>query len=90
MWPDTSGFDRDELCPTSLRLPSGETANLFSSENRKTVARHFRWLKDYGVDVVALQRFEAGIDKSESNGPREHGFAKCSRRGSGDIPRVLS
>ena len=58
MWPDTSGFDRDELCPTSLRLPSGETANLFSSENPRTVARHFRWLRDYGIDAVALQRFE--------------------------------
>ena len=63
MWPDTSGFDQDELCPTALRLPSGAPANLFSSENPKTVARHFRWLRDYGIDAVALQRFESGMTK---------------------------
>jgi hypothetical protein len=61
MWPDTSGFDPDELCPTGLTLPSGQQAYLFSAENPKTVSRHFRWMKDYGIDVVAVQRFESDL-----------------------------
>ncbi len=61
MWPDTSGFDRDELCLTGLTLPSGAPAYLFSAENPKTVARHFRWMKDYGIDAAAVQRFESDL-----------------------------
>jgi hypothetical protein len=61
MWPDTSGFDQDELCPTGLTLPSGQQAYLFSAENSKTVARHFRWIRDYGIDAVAVQRFASDL-----------------------------
>ena len=61
LWPDTSGFDQDELCPTGLTLPSGGQAYLFSAENPKTVARHFRWMKDYGIDAAAVQRFESDL-----------------------------
>jgi len=61
MWPDTSGFGPDELCPTGLTLPSGQQAYLFSAENPKTVARHFQWMKDYGIDAVAVQRFASEL-----------------------------
>ena len=61
MWPDTYGFDPDELCPTGLTLPSGQQAYLFSAENPKTVSRHFRWMKDYGIDAVAVQRFASEL-----------------------------
>ena len=57
MWPDTTGFGEDELYPTSFKLPDGSTAKLFSSHNRKTVQRHFQWMKQYGIDGVLLQRF---------------------------------
>lgn len=57
MWPDTSELTPPELCDTGLSLPSGKPAYLFSSENPKTVARHFRWMRENNIDGVALQRF---------------------------------
>ncbi|HZU89416.1 MAG TPA: glycoside hydrolase family 71/99-like protein, partial [Stellaceae bacterium] len=57
MWPDTSELGPDELCPTGFHLPSGAPAYLFSDQNPKTVARHFLWMRQYGIDGAAMQRF---------------------------------
>jgi hypothetical protein len=61
LWPETSELDPDELCPTAFRLPSGAPAFLFSDQNAKTVARHFSWMKQYGIDGAAMQRFLTNI-----------------------------
>ncbi|NLX12546.1 MAG: xylosidase/arabinosidase, partial [Phycisphaerales bacterium] len=58
MWPDMSGFDEDELyLAPNVQLTDGSPAVLFSSRNPKTVARHFKWMKDAGIDGIFLQRF---------------------------------
>jgi hypothetical protein len=62
MWPDLSELDADELYDTQLTLPGGQTAKLFSSYNEKTVVRHFKWMKDHGLDGVFVQRFIGGLD----------------------------
>jgi hypothetical protein len=61
LWPDTSELGADEHCPTAFRLPSGAPAFLFSDQNPKTVARHFAWMKQYGIDGAAMQRFLTNI-----------------------------
>jgi hypothetical protein len=61
LWPDTSELDADERCPTAFHLPSGAPAFLFSDQNPKTVARHFAWMKQYGIDGAAMQRFLTNI-----------------------------
>lgn len=57
LWPDMSELDEDERYPTAFRHEDGSTATLFSSYNAKTVDRHFRWMKEYGIDAAMLQRF---------------------------------
>jgi hypothetical protein len=57
LWPDLSEFDADEKYPTKFLNADGSVAPLFSSYNAKTVDRHFKWMKDYGLDGVMLQRF---------------------------------
>jgi hypothetical protein len=57
VWPDLSEFDKSELCPTGMNLPSGQPAYVFSSESSTTVLRHFRWMREYGIDGAAVQRF---------------------------------
>jgi hypothetical protein len=61
LWPDTSELDADERCPTPFHFSSGSPAFLFSDQNAKTVARHFAWMKQYGIDAAAMQRFLSNI-----------------------------
>jgi hypothetical protein len=57
LWPDLSDFPENEKYPTAFRHANQQTAHVFSSENRQTVLRHFRWMEQYGIDGVFVQRF---------------------------------
>lgn len=61
LWPDVSELDADERYPTGFRHADGSAAEVFSSANRKTVLRHFRWMQEYGIDGAFLQRFAVGL-----------------------------
>lgn len=55
-WPDVR--DYPTTYPTAFgNLGNGRPASLFSSYDQSTVDVHFRWMKQYGIDTAALQRF---------------------------------
>jgi len=55
MWPDVSEYEK--TYPTGLKLSDGTTARFFSSTDKSTIDLHFRWMKEYGLDGVFMQRF---------------------------------
>jgi hypothetical protein len=57
LWPDLSEFGPDERFATDLVHADGRRADVFSSHRQATVARHFRWMEEHGIDGVFLQRF---------------------------------
>jgi hypothetical protein len=57
LWPDVSEFGAGERYDSAFGHKDGTTAQVFSSANAKTIARHHQWMKDYGIDGLALQRF---------------------------------
>jgi hypothetical protein len=71
MWPDVSELDPDERCPTPFTLPDGRPASLYSAFNSRTVDRHFRWMQDYDLAGVFLQRFTVRLDDDRVRGFRD-------------------
>src|SRR6185369_3570533 len=61
MYPDLRELEPDERCVIPGMTIDGKPAYLFSSRNPKTVSRHFRWMKEYGLDGVLVQRFVGEI-----------------------------
>lgn len=68
MYPDLSEFVQEDLCPAYNFTISGKSANLFSSENRAIVLKHFEWMRTYGLDGVLAQRFVGEIKWKRENG----------------------
>ncbi|TWT97401.1 hypothetical protein Pla100_25530 [Neorhodopirellula pilleata] len=61
LWPELEEYDADERYPTNFVHMDGSSAEVFSSANRKTVLRHFKWMQDYGIDGAFVQRFANGV-----------------------------
>ncbi|KAA6338497.1 hypothetical protein EZS27_013501 [termite gut metagenome] len=55
MWPDVSEYEK--TYPTGLKLADGSVARFFNSTDKSTVDLHFKWMKEYGLDGVFMQRF---------------------------------
>jgi hypothetical protein len=54
-WPDVSEYLK--TYSTSLTNKDGTAANVFSSWDESTTDLHFRWMQQYGIDGVFVQRF---------------------------------
>ena len=65
LWPDVSEYDK--TYPTGLNLPDGSNARFFSSTDQSTVDLHFKWMKEYGIDGVFMQRFFNATRKTDEN-----------------------
>lgn len=59
MWPDVSEYEKTYKTP--FVFDDGSHAFLPSSYDSTTVDTHFRWMREYGVDGVFMQRFVSEI-----------------------------
>ncbi len=59
LWPDVSEYP--DVYPTPFKHADGSVARLPSSYDYSTVELHFKWMKQYGIDGVFVQRFVTDI-----------------------------
>jgi hypothetical protein len=62
LWPDMSEYGKDEKFATPFKQGFFGKAAVFSSMNKNTVLRHFKWMRDYGIDGVFVERLAPEID----------------------------
>ncbi len=61
MWPETGEYKK--LYPTPFKHADSSVAVLPSDNDESTTAIRFKWMKDYGVDGVFMQRFVGNVRK---------------------------
>lgn len=54
-WPDVTEYK--DVYETEFLDADGKPARVFSSVDKSTTDLHFRWMKEYGIDGVFMQRF---------------------------------
>lgn len=81
MWPDVSEYT--QTYPTGLKLADGSTAKFFNSSDKSTVDLHFKWMKEYGLDGVFVQRFfnstKQGNRRSQTTIVLKHALEAASK-----------
>ncbi|KAM0471030.1 hypothetical protein ACHAPX_009600 [Trichoderma viride] len=55
--PDVSQYPSNCLFNTQLTLPNGQPAQFYDSSCQGVVDLHFKWMQQYGLDGVIVQRF---------------------------------
>ena len=70
IYPDVSEYAESVLVQTALaNLGNGSPSRLFSSSGKTVIDMHFQWMKAYGIDGAAVQRFIGNIGGAIINSP---------------------
>ena len=77
LWPDISELTAGERFTTGFQSGNGQPAEVFSSYNRETVLRHFRWMREYGIDGAFVQRFANGVKNEVLRKHKDVVLAHC-------------
>ncbi|HWS01459.1 MAG TPA: T9SS type A sorting domain-containing protein [Prolixibacteraceae bacterium] len=70
IYPDVAEYAETDLAQTALaNLGNGSISKLFTSANKTVIEKHFQWMKEYGIDGVAVQRFIGNIGGAVISSP---------------------
>lgn len=61
IWPDVSEYAKTYKTP--FKYADGSAAYLYSSYDASSVETHFKWMRQYGIDGVFVQRFIADVQR---------------------------
>lgn len=67
-WPDMKEYTKTYITP--FKNADGSDVYMYSPYDEESVDLHFKWMKDYGIDGVFMQRFVAEIKESNPKGKR--------------------
>lgn len=59
MWPDMTEYENKYITP--FKNENGSNTYLYSPYDEQSVDLHFKWMKEYGIDGVHMQRFLSDV-----------------------------
>ncbi len=62
-WPDVSEYTK--TYKTAFKFADGKDAYVYSPYDAESVDLHFKWMKEYGLDGVFMQRFVSEIKSAK-------------------------
>jgi hypothetical protein len=86
-WPDVSEYEK--TYETSFTLPDGNPAFVFSSYDKSSVLLHFKWMKEYGIDGVFMQRFVGEVVNNEMGKDHFNKVLASAMEGSNTYQRAI-
>lgn len=67
-YPDMTEYTKKYKTP--FKYPDGSDVYMYSPYDEESVDLHFKWMQDYGIDGVFMQRFVVEIKNSNVKGKR--------------------
>lgn len=64
LWPDMTEYAPELRYKSNLHNLDGSPAELYSPQDAGSVDLHFKWMRDYGIDGVFLQRFKGTVSNA--------------------------
>src|ERR1700754_5227079 len=61
VWPDVSEYEK--TYKTAFQHADGSYAYVYSSHDASSTETHFKWMQQYGIDGVFVQRFIADVQR---------------------------
>ncbi|UKZ74543.1 hypothetical protein TrVFT333_002213 [Trichoderma virens FT-333] len=60
--PDVSQYPANCLFASTLKAPNGQPVQLYDNTCQGVVDLHFKWMQQYGIDGIVVQRFLSHLD----------------------------
>lgn len=87
LWPDMREYEKQY--ETAFKYEDGSVATVFSPADESTVRLHFKWMKDYGIDGVFMQRFISEI-RNESGMKHFAGVLESAGKAALEYDRTIA
>lgn len=84
LWPDVRELPEAARVKTDFRHPDGSVAEVYSSTNPAAIAKHFEWMKIYGIDGVFLQRFAVTTKDPKYRRALDDVLVQCRKAAAGN------
>ena len=88
LWPDMTEYTKKY--DTEFKYPDGTTAQVYSAYDESSVLLHFKWMKDYGIDGVFMQRFVGEVIDNPAGADHFNTVLGHAMKGSDQYQRAIA
>lgn len=88
LWPDMTEYTKKY--DTEFKFSDGTTAQVYSAYDESSVLLHFKWMKEYGIDGVFMQRFVGEVIDNPAGADHFNKVLASAMKGSDEYQRAIS